>query len=359
MSEKPQRMQALRRHIAALASLKESDSPLISAYFDTTEAPESMRLLFGIWASSVRSSFCRGHQQLFDDAKAKVLETLDNGWPPGTRSFAVFVRAGETPLTLAIPLGARIDPSFHAGELPVIFPLIQAKDRFNRYVIAICTEESARILEVSLGAVSEELLAKSPELRERLGREWTREHYHHQKRERHRRFVREKVDIIADLMSRRGHNHLLLAGHPRYVSRLREALPKHLAARVVGEIPKSPNGQDDSSIIEESLDAFIAAEYDESVANVERLHQEIRRGGLGVVGIEASLRALRDGSADMLVVSENLADEDREAMVRLATLHDISIEVCEDDPLIDDYGGVGCLLRFRQDFVSQVLEEMA
>ena len=357
MNETPQRMQPLRRNIVALSSLPETDSPVISAYFDVTEAPEAMRLLFGIWCSSVRSTFCRSQQEDFEQAKQSVMEVLADGWPPGSRSLAVFARGGESPMKMVIPLGARIDPSFHALELPVIFPLIQAKDRFHRYVIAICTEENARILEVTLGAVSEELLATTPELRSRLGREWTREHYHHQKRERHRRFVREKVDIISDLMSRRGHNHLLLAGHPRFVNRLKEALPKHIAARVVGEISKAPNGQDYSSILEESLDAFVQAEYKESIHNVERLHQEVRRGGLGVVGIEPSLRAVRDGSADMLVISENLPDEEREALVRLATLRDVSIEVCEDDPLIDDYGGVGCLLRYRPDLVSGLVAE--
>ncbi len=357
MKQTPQRMQSLRRNIVALASLPETESPVISAYFDTTEAPEAMRLLISIWSSSVRSTFCRSQQQDFEQAKAAVMDVLADGWPPGSRSLAVFARGGDSPMKIVIPLGARIDPSFHALELPVIFPLIQAKDRFHRFVIAICTEESARILEVTLGAVSEELLATTPELRSRLGREWTREHYHHQKRERHRRFIREKVDIITDLMSRRGHNHLLLAGHPRHVNRLKDALPKHIATRVVGEISKSPNGANYSSILEESLDAFVAAEHAESVQNVERLHQEIRRGGLGVVGIESSLKAVRDGSADMLIISENLPEEERESLVRLATLRDVSIEVCEDDPLIDDYGGVGCLLRYRADFITESIED--
>lgn len=358
MIENPQRMKSLRRNIVALASLPETESPVISAYFDTAEAPEAMRLMLGIWSSSVRSTFCKSHQQDFEEAKRSVLDVIADGWPPGSRSLAVFARGGDSPMKIVVPLGARIEPSFHASELPVIFPLIQAKDRFHRYVIAICSEESARILEVTLGAVSEELLAKTPELRTRLGREWTREHYHHQKKERHRRFVREKVEIISDLMSRRGHNHLMLAGHPRYVNRLKDALPKHLAARVVGEISKSPNGKDCSSILEESLDAFVAAEYQESLQNVERLHQEIRRGGLGVVGIEESLNAVREGSADLLVISENLPDEERESLVRLATLRDVSIEVCEDDPLIDDYGGVGCLLRYRPEFAKGWVEEV-
>ncbi len=51
-----------------------------------------------------------------------------------------------------------------------------------------------------------------------------------------RRFVRDQVLIINNLMARRGLNHLILAGHPRHVSPLREQLPKHLQARDVGSV---------------------------------------------------------------------------------------------------------------------------
>jgi hypothetical protein len=59
----------------------------------------------------------------------------------------------------------------------------------------------------------------------------------------------------------------------------------------------------------------------------------------------------------MLVISENLPDEEREALVRLATVRDVTIEVCEDDPLIDDYGGVGCLLRYRSEYVKGLVAD--
>lgn len=340
----------LRRQIIALASLPETESPVISAYFDLTGPADSQRLLFNIWAATARQTFGGEAREDFEAARRTVMHALRPDVDPDTRSLAVFARAGEYPLTLAIPLGATMETSFHVGTLPAIFPLVQTKDRFERFVVAICTEESARILEVTVGAVSTELLASTPTIRERIGREWTREHYHHQKRERDRRFVKEKVAVIDRLMSRRGHSHLILAGHPRHVARLRAALPKRLAAQVVGEVEQAPNGNDIRAVIVGALEAFVAAEKRESFSNVERLHEEVRRGGLAVLGIHGSLPVLAEGIAEMLIVSENLPDEDREALVRLATTRDIPIEVCEDDPLLDESGGVGCLLRYRPEF---------
>lgn len=42
---------------------------------------------------------------------------------------------------------------------------------------------------------------------------------------------------------------------------------------------------------------------------------------------------------------------DREELVRLATLYNIAIEVCEGDELLQSHGGVGCLLRFRMEYL--------
>ena len=115
-----------------------------------------------------------------------------------------------------------LESEFIVDELPHIYPLIQLKDTYHRFVVAIVTETEARILETTIGSVTEDILEKRPELRERIGREWTKEHYHHHRSVRATRFVKEKVEIIEDLMSRGGHNHLILAGSPKMVARLAE-----------------------------------------------------------------------------------------------------------------------------------------
>ena len=40
--------------------------------------------------------------------------------------------------------------------------------------------------------------------------------------------------------------------------------------------------------------------------------------------------------------------------MRLATQHDLPIEVCEGDELLQSHGGVGCLLRFRLEYSLEV-----
>jgi hypothetical protein len=140
-------------------------------------------------------------------------------WPGDIQGLAVFARSGEHPLLMALPFQASLETHFEVSSArPAIFPLIQLKDRFHRFVLVICTEDSGRIMELTLGAVTEEILTTRPDHGSRLGRQLSREHFHHRREEDSRRFVRDQVLIISNLMARRGLNHLILAGHPRHVA---------------------------------------------------------------------------------------------------------------------------------------------
>jgi len=337
--------------------MPETDDPVISAYFDLRRPVEVLRSAFETWSTAARNTLPKAARPMFDLAKSEVRAQLKQTWPETIQGLAVFSRAGEQPLLMALPFQASLETHFDASNRPAIFPLVQLKDRFHRFVLVICTEDTGRIMEMTLGAVTEEILTTRPDPGGRLGRQLSREHFHHRREEDTRRFVRDQVSIITNLMTRRGLNHLILAGHPRHVAQLRDQLPKHLQARVVGSVLHAPNGRDCSPLLEQAIDAFIEAEQDESRSTVERLHEQVRRQGLAVVGIHACREVIEAGAASQLVISEELPHPDREELVRLATLHDLPIEVCEGDDLLQSHGGVGCLLRFSMEYLREAQNE--
>ncbi len=345
-------MPQLHRHISALATLPENDAPVLSAYFDLRTPVESLRAAFETWAIAARGTLPKPGRPKFDDAKSEVRALLKQAWPEDIQGLAVFARCGEHPLLMALPFQAALETHFDVSARPAIFPLIQLKDRFHRFVLVICTEDSGRIMELTLGAVTQEILTTRPDHGNRLGRQLSREHFHHRREEDSRRLVRDQVLIISNLMARRGLNHLILAGHPRHIAPLRDQLPKHIQARIVGSVFHAPNGHDCSPLLDQAIDAFIDAEQEESRTTVERLHEQVRRQGLGVVGIHTCREVIESGAASQLVISEELPHADREELVRLATLHDIPIEVCEGDEVLQSHGGVGCLLRFRLEYLQ-------
>ncbi len=345
-------MELLGTHISQLADLPESDAPTISAYLDLYQSSDALRSKFEQWSTAARSTLAAAQRPLFDLSRQNVIREISRDRPEHVHSVAVFSRQGEDPMRLVLPFSVPLDLHFDVSNRPAIFPLVQLKDRFHRFVVVITTDDASRIFEVTLGAVSEAILTQRPELGGRLGREWGREHYHQRKRESDQKFHRDQVTIITNLMARRGHNHLILAGNPRHVSGLHDILPKHIEARVVGELLKTPPGGDYSTVLEQAIDTFVEVERAESRDTVGRLHEQIRRGGLAVVGVDHSRDAILGGYAAELVISEELPKAGREELTRLATARDLAIEVCEGDELLATHGGVGCLLRYRPEFLA-------
>lgn len=333
----------LRKHVIALASLPTCESPLVSAFFDLSRGKSSALRDFQAWAELTRQTFEEDRRQDFDDATEEIESWLVKA---RARSAAVFCRWGEHPLFLPMEFEVPLKSRFHVDSLAVIYPLVELKDRFNRFVVVLTTADSARIIEVNLGRHSVELLTERPSLRERIGREWTREHYVSHRRERNRQFVKEKIAVIEGLMAKRGHNSLIIAGDSRYVNRLTEALPSALKQKVIGEIKTGISDQRLKEVVSQAVDSFLEAEAREAHGTVELLVNSVRAGGLAVVGVEATLHALHQGRVECLVVSSMLLGQDQESLIRLASRSGIPIETVQDCEMLERNGGAGALLRY-------------
>ena len=282
----------------------------------------------------------------FEEAMNRIEAFIDNDLLSDAKGVAIFARAGEGEFFLPLQFRVPLPNWISITALPNIFNLIELKDTYHRYVVMISTEESARILEVTLGSVTEELWRERPELRKRVGREWTKEHYQNHRRERTNQFVKEKIKILEKLMSAGGHTHLILAGTPQMTARIRKALPRHLEEKLVDTVVAGPN-DNISDVVAVTLSQFIEQEEQESQAIVDTLYRELRTSGLVAVGPEATLEALQQGQVDILVLAQDMPDISlREQLVRLAAQSQCQIEVVNYSPVLMEFGGVGCLLRY-------------
>ncbi len=123
--------------------------------------------------------------------------------PAGITGLAIFARSRRQPFFLPLQFRVPLPNWVSVNTTPNIYHLVELKDTYRRYVLLIFREESARILGVNLGAVMEDVWKQSPELRERVGREWTKEHYQNHRRERTTRFINELIRILNRLMESR------------------------------------------------------------------------------------------------------------------------------------------------------------
>ena len=337
----------IKHLIHRLVEIEANDSPLITCTLDL-EQPETdvLRELDG--RAEVISSRLGGQRRSdFDDAFADLRSFVQRRAFGHGRSAVIYSRWGDHPVFIPTLFDVPMETQFIVDQLPHIYPLIELKDTYHRFVVVITTEDEARILETTLGSVTEEILASRPDLREKIGREWTREHYHNHKHEKEQQFIREKIRIVEELMQRRGHNHLIVAGSPKMAARLTRALPAHLKSKLISTVNMNPRAGI-SPILLEAVHLFVAAENVESHDRVSELERAVLSGRMAVAGYDACRDALEQGYADVLIVDQNFVElEQREELVRLASIANVPIETVNGSEALQRLSGMGCLLRFQ------------
>ena len=377
------RTQDLQDHLRVLAALPESDAPVVSCYLDLTAGRtgrNSWQSLLERRVALLRRVTPDYDLDFLDAAMERIQSFLTMELRAEARGVAVFARAGREPYFCGLQFEVPTPTWIALDTVPNIYHLIELKDTFDRYLVLFSTSESARIFEVHLGAVTSELWLQQPELRQRVGREWTRLHYQNHRRDRDRGFIREKIRALERLMLGQGYAHLVLAGDPQRLATIRRELPKSLQQRVV-DIVTAPAELREKDVVKATLSSFVEEEERESQSFVQLLVSELRRDGLAVSGAANSLQVLRRGQADALILARDwdssrawsceecnwsaagdvppevcaecgssyLWEHDaRENLVRLAEQTDCHVEIVNESKALHPLGGVGCLLRFSE-----------
>ena len=268
----------LKTHLRTLITLEESEAPILSCYMNL-DALGKDRSPFDRTLRLTLNLLDRKERRPFDEALESIRKFLAREVNSETRGVAAFSRGGLRPFFLGLQFQVPLPNHLGIDYVPNIYHLVELKDTYHRYVILITTEKWARILEVNLGAITKELWAEWPELRERVGREWTKEHYRNHCRDRGDRFLAEKINILDKLMSAGGHTHLILAGSPPLTAQVRDRLPKHLAVKLIDIVPASYDTRV-LDVVTATLASFVKREQQESLDAVAQLVAGIRRGGI-------------------------------------------------------------------------------
>ena len=369
----------LKSHVRTLATLPETDAPVISCYLELLNGKIKERDIYNELSQSVIVGLSEQELHNVQKAQESIAQYLKNDLLPGSKGIAVYSRAGNNPYFLPLQFQVPLPNWISLSSTPNIYHLVEMKDTYHRYVVMLSTKKSARIMEVNLGEVTTQLWQEREDLRERVGREWTKEHYQKHSHERGVKFVKEKIKILEQIILKGGHTHLILAGHPTMTSRVRNELPKHLLEKLIDVVTISGQAKT-TNVVEATISSFVKSEEIESQFVAEVLSQKIHVGGLAVAGSEASILALQLGHVDTVVLSAdyspdpfwmclvcgfaNLKNEKpeschqcgstslkvsdlKEEMVRLAEIQDCLIEVVNESETLQNLGGVGCLLRYR------------
>jgi hypothetical protein len=366
----------LPRYVRALASIPETDAPVISCYVSLERGRRANVAFLRQRIAVLRDSLTLPEKEPFEYAWAQIEYYLANDLPRETRSVALFARGGVLSFLVPLELQAPLPTSISIDLVPNIYHLIELRDAYDRYMILISTEESDQIVEVHVDSVTKELWVERPALRLRVGRERTKLHYQRHRRDKTDQLVRETIAVLDKLMDGGGHSHLILAGRPDMTSRVKRGLPNRLVAKLADTVAAG-TGAALPEVVALTLRSFIQFEEKESMSFARKLLSEVRIGGPAVVGTRETLQAVRRAQADVVIMSHSYDPDPgwscaqcgfvnveirpsscpecesrdlrvvdvKEEIVRLAEQSGCLVEIVNG---VLRLGGVGALLRYHQ-----------
>jgi hypothetical protein len=334
---------ALQSEIRALTQLEPSGEPVLSWYLDLhDEAGMEQSLYQGLVQPRLAMSL--ETRRLADAALQQARSHLQAGLPAGTRSVALFSRAGARPFLRAIPFRIAAPSIASLGPSPRIYPLAEIADNYHRFALLCLEGGAARLFRVELGAVTAEYPLPSLEVPKNAGRARLR------RVDIARDSVAQALETLPERMQADGLDHWVLAADPWSSEAVEPRLPHALKTRLYGSLSTRP-GELLPRVALRAAEEYRRGEEIESRQYARQVWLESSRGGMAVSGRQASRSALLARQAETLVLLSrrsarfHLNPELRDELVHLAQHADCHVEFVDDSPPLAQLGGMGCLLR--------------
>jgi peptide chain release factor subunit 1 len=210
-------------------------------------------------------------------------------------------------VTLLIPVQSQlvIQPQPH------YLPLSAALDQHKRFLFILVERAKARLFEICASEILEhsDILDDVPSKVKEGGFGG----YEERRIERHiedhvRRHFKHVAETADYFFKKYVTDYVILAGSETNTSEFRQYLPSGLSPKVVAvmheEMTASPK-----DILEKTMHVEKEMSQKEETQLLNQLFTEVNSGGLGIVGLDSTLRALQRGQVNQLLVQEGFQRE--------------------------------------------------
>ena len=308
---------------------------------------------------------------------ARIRAYLRNDVRPSANGLAIFACAGANDYFKAVQLDAPIHRHrLHVNGRPHLYPLARVIDQYPRYVALLADTNSARLFVFGLGKVLDrEELHNVKMSRTQVGG-WSQMRYQRHVDNYHLHHAKELVEMLDRVMREEAAEHIILAGDEVIIPLLLEHLPDRLRERVIDVLRldiRTPEHQ----VLNSTMAALQEHNLQTDAERVRLLLDQYRAGGLAVVALRDTAKALEQGQVDELLLSASAREisydeqeleessgdkgslvqpvlERREPdlmsadlLVTRARQTGARVTFIEDAALLTGVGGCGSLLRYR------------
>lgn len=265
---------------------------------------------------------------------------------------------------------------FVVGDRPYIYPLARMVDQNPEFAVVLADMNEAKIYLMQRGKILNlEEIENEKYNRSEVGG-WSQMRFQRHIDEMRKQHAKEVIDELEKIVREEDVRQVVLAGNKEAViPLLREELNDFLGERVVGTVRIEINASEDR-IMDEAESAIKQHDTLRDKEKTDQLREENYEGGKGVTGVAGTLKALENGQVQELYLTADRSklEYDVEEVREILRLYEPAddgempeadhvrqivdemivkaldsaerVRFIEDESLLEEFGGVGALLRY-------------
>lgn len=298
---------------ALLRQLQAAQPPrgkVLSTYLDTSPARtfgQAYLLTYRDLCKTLRSRLPAEERESFELAAAQAERFLVDDFVPRHPGLVLFASGGPG-YFYAVPLPRRPAEQMVWNDLPLLEPLQAILDEYERIAVVLFDRKRARVLTVYLGEIEEHLIIDGEVPRKQKTGGWAalaQSRYARHLDDHLLRHARHTVSALQTILRTHPFDRLLVGGPDETLAVLRHQLPQPLRRRLAGVVHLEPFASHDQ-ILRAALEALQSSERQAEMAMVDELF-EAETSAHAVLGLDATLPAVSDGRAHVLLIADSFA----------------------------------------------------
>ena len=361
----------LAETLTRLAEFQSTGAPVLSLYLNTQPDQHGRddfhRFLRKAFANVLRTYPARSAERdSLERDITRVNDYIDGNLERSANGVAMFACHAAGELFEALQLAAPIDEHrLYVDRRPHLYPLARIDGRYTRYAVLLTSTNAARLYVVGDARILSAREVTNTKIHKPQMGGWSQARYQRHAENFHAQHIREVVDVLEFVVRSESIERILLAGDAVAVPLLQSELTPQLSKMVV-DVLHLDVATPEHEVLARTLEIMrmddVRTDREKAAAAIDAY----RSGGLGVVGVPDTLRALELGQVDELLMTdlralsapgltpaqllgteERLTEDVAEKLVARAAQTAARVTIIDDASVLALVGGVAGLLRFR------------
>ena len=268
----------------------DSDDTYVSLYFsqglDTKFLERRKKAIRSLLKGDIRDNFNKSIQKIESELKGKNDE-----------SIAIFA-SNKNNFLKSIVLPVKVENTLIVDSSPYLRPLARMLDEWESFSLVLLNSNSAKIYSVSFGEITDSKKLSSDIMNKHKKGGCSQARFNRLRRGAIHSFFTELVEELEE----RADDQIIIAGPGTSKNKFAEMLPQALKEKVIDIIDIDIG--DENKLLKESVHLISEKEQRESSEAVKHLKQEILKDGLAVYGPMETMKAVRNGQVELLIIEK-------------------------------------------------------